>query len=229
MTPGFNKEKTAAAMFEAEALALKKMDTISPGFAPKLIHYTASKDQPSYLVTEYIPMRFNVSNPDIQRKMGAQLAQLHFKGQSDKFGFDVTSFCGSTRLENGPSSDWCQFWLQQRMKPLLDQVKGQNTDLDVSASILCARMDHWLGKDALDDIQPCLLHGDLWSGNWAVNADTNLPVLFDPAPYYGHHEVEFEGRPERLMLYELYHQLNHYAMFGAGYDDSCLNIIERLL
>ncbi|KAL9252376.1 Protein-ribulosamine 3-kinase, chloroplastic-like protein [Drosera capensis] len=39
-------------------------------------------------------------------------------------------------------------------------------------------------------IEPCLLHGDLWSGN--VSADeSGDPVILDPACYYGHSEAEF--------------------------------------
>ena len=33
-----------------------------------------------------------------------------------------------------------------------------------------------------------MLHGDLWSGNVAT-AD-GQPSIFDPAVYYGHHEVK---------------------------------------
>ena len=39
------------------------------------------------------------------------------------------------------------------------------------------------------DIKPCLLHGDLWSGN--VGTVDGEPCIFDPACYYGHHEAEF--------------------------------------
>lgn len=31
--------------------------------------------------------------------------------------------------------------------------------------------------------------GDLWSGNVSGDED-GRPVLFDPAPYYGHHEAD---------------------------------------
>ena len=40
------------------------------------------------------------------------------------------------------------------------------------------------------EVKPALLHGDLWSGNWAINSETNEPVIFDPASYYGHNEME---------------------------------------
>ncbi|KAK8375298.1 hypothetical protein O3P69_012780 [Scylla paramamosain] len=38
------------------------------------------------------------------------------------------------------------------------------------------------------EVFPSLLHGDLWSGSAAEMADG--PVIFDPAPFYGHHEYD---------------------------------------
>lgn len=99
--------------------------------------------------------------------------------------------------------------------------------------------------------KPSLLHGDLWSGNWSAD-DAGNPVLFDPATYYGHSEAElsimnmFGGFSstfwkeyhksipkapmfeERMQLYELYHYLNHYNIFGVGYRGSCIRIMRSL-
>lgn len=89
--------------------------------------------------------------------------------------------------------------------------------------------------------RPVLLHGDLWSGNVATDSATGEPILFDMSSYYGHNEAEFgisqmfstlppafykeyhsvlpRSEPhhdERMKLYELYHHLNHYLMFGVS-------------
>lgn len=102
-------------------------------------------------------------------------------------------------------------------------------------------------------MRPSLLHGDLWSGNWAAD-ETGSPVLFDPACYMGHSEAELSiltmfGSPsqaffdayhavlpkvgdkfeDRQQLYQLYHYMNHYAIFGRGYRGSCMSIFKRLL
>jgi fructosamine-3-kinase len=138
------------------------------------------------------------------------------------------------------------------MEPLFDSVRGQNPDLDSMGQQLCARMDHWLGPDALPNITPALLHGDLWSGNWSIRQSDGMPIIYDPACYFGHSEAELgimrmfggfsqdffdaydqvippaAGRKERLEIYELYHHLNHYSMFGGGYDSGCLSILEKL-
>ncbi|KAK4107535.1 hypothetical protein N656DRAFT_793132 [Canariomyces notabilis] len=81
-------------------------------------------------------------------------------------------------------------------------------------------------------------------------------VVFDPSSVYGHSEYEsgimrmFGGfgkefwreyeklvpktEPaheweDRMLLYELYHYLNHYALFGGGYRGSAMSILRKLI
>jgi protein-ribulosamine 3-kinase len=105
----------------------------------------------------------------------------------------------------------------------------------------------------LGRIQPSLLHGDLWAGNWDVATSTHRPCLFDPAAYYGHAEADlglahmfggfgasfweayFEARPKqpgyerRALLYELHHHLNHLNIFGSGYARGAISLMEQIL
>lgn len=82
------------------------------------------------------------------------------------------------------------------------------------------------------------------------------PVIYDPSACYAHSEFELgimkmfggfgrdfweeyhtlvpKGEPvgeyeDRIRLYELYHQLNHYAMFGGGYRGSAVRIMNGLI
>lgn len=101
------------------------------------------------------------------------------------------------------------------------------------------------------EIEPALLHGDLWSGNAAENE--NGPVIFDPASFYGHHEFELAiagmfggfttqfydayhklvpkaaGFALRHKLYTLFHYLNHWNHFGTGYRSQSIAIMRELL
>ena len=100
--------------------------------------------------------------------------------------------------------------------------------------------------------EPSLVHGDLWSGNAAVMAD-GTPVIFDPAAYYGDREVDLAmtelfgafpaafyqayketwplspGYQQRKTLYNLYHILNHFNLFGGGYASQAQQMIRQLL
>lgn len=253
-----NSDPKAKDWFIAESLALERINLAVPGFAPKPIHHHA-KDR-AYIVTEYVPM----TNPNTksQKELGWLLAKLHAGPSSaeSKFGFDVTSWCGTTILDNTWSSDWLQFYKTQRLEPLLKQVKGQNEDIDRLGTSLCSRLEHWLGKDALGEVYPSLLHGDLWNGNMAARASDKSPLIYDPGSFYGHYETEFgimkmfggftqdcfdayndtlvndtslelvdDGREDRAIIYEAYHHLNHYAMFGGSYSSGFTDLIEKIL
>ncbi len=109
-------------------------------------------------------------------------------------------------------------------------------------------------EQLLDGYQPApsLLHGDLWSGNQAVDQHGEA-VLFDPAVYYGDRECDlamtrlFGGIPDaflrayhdaypidpgferRVHIYNLYHLLNHANMFGGGYVRQSEKMMDRIL
>ena len=96
------------------------------------------------------------------------------------------------------------------------------------------------------------MHGDLWSGNAAVTQQGE-PIIFDPAVYFGDREVDIamtelfggfptefyrgynqawpleDGYQQRKSLYNLYHILNHFNLFGGSYQAQANRMIEQLL
>ena len=100
--------------------------------------------------------------------------------------------------------------------------------------------------------RPALLHGDLWGGNWACDHN-GQPYVFDPASYFGDRDADIAmtelfggfpdsfyhaydavlprapGYPVRRQLYNLYHVLNHFNLFGGGYGVQAGAMIDRLL
>jgi protein-ribulosamine 3-kinase len=112
---------------------------------------------------------------------------------------------------------------------------------------LLGRLESFIPKDSI----PVLVHGDLWSGNYMISE--NGPALIDPASYYADREMEFaimtmfggfskrfydsynEVNPlspdwkQRNSLYQLYHVLNHYYLFGGGYRTQAVNIAKSYL
>ena len=69
------------------------------------------------------------------------------------------------------------------------------------------------------DIKPVLIHGDLWSGNVAIDKKTNKPLLFDAACIYGHKECEssllFLLSLRKRKLSSLYNGCNILGEFQA--------------
>ncbi|OIW27703.1 Ketosamine-3-kinase [Coniochaeta ligniaria NRRL 30616] len=116
-----------------------------------------------------------------------------------------------------------------------------------------------LGDGHLKGVRPVVVHGDLWSGNHGrgrIAGGGVEEVVFDPSAVYGHSEYELgimrmfggygaafweeygelvpksepvEEWEDRLKLYELYHYLNHYAIFGGGYKSSAMSIMKSLI
>lgn len=202
-----------------------------------------------FIVTELIQSNNQAS--DFFEKLGMGIAQLH-KIKGRRFGFYEDNFIGSTPQINSctelEANDWGSFYYNKRLLfqyelALKQGVKSKR----LKEGFL--KLENSIGDIFQNSIeQPTLLHGDLWAGNYLCNEKGN-PILIDPAVYYGHREADiamtllFGGFPEqfyksynqvyplqegwkaRIAIYQLYHVLNHFNMFGCGY----LNEAEQLI
>ncbi|KAL8495372.1 hypothetical protein ACS0TY_019500 [Phlomoides rotata] len=235
-------------MFEGEALGLNAMYETRSIRVPKPFKVGSLLTGGSYIIMEYIEFGGSRSN---QAALGRKLAEMHKAGKSTTgFGFDVDNTIGSTPQKNTWTSDWIEFYGVHRLGYQLKLARQQYGD-----SLIYERGERLVKnmRPLFDGavIEPCLLHGDLWSGN--ISSDKNGdPVILDPACYYGHNEAEFgmswcagfggsfydayfevipkqPGFEERMDLYKLYHYLNHYNLFGSGYRSSSMSIIDDYL
>jgi fructosamine-3-kinase len=95
----------------------------------------------------------------------------------------------STPQINTWSSDWIEFYGEKRLGYQLKLARDQYGDSAIyqKGHTLIQNMAP-LFENVV--IEPCLLHGDLWSGNIAYDKN-NEPVILDPACYYGHNEADF--------------------------------------
>ncbi|XP_019059778.1 PREDICTED: protein-ribulosamine 3-kinase, chloroplastic [Tarenaya hassleriana] len=235
-------------MFEGEALGLGAMYETRTIRVPKPFKVGALPTGGSFIIMEFIEFGASRGN---QAELGRKLAEMHKAGKSSKgFGFDVDNTIGSTPQINTWSSDWIRFYGEHRLGYQLKLARDQYGDSAIY------QKGHRLIKNMESlfenvDVEPCLLHGDLWSGN--ITYDKNgEPVILDPACYYGHSEAEFgmswcagfgpsfynayfeimpkqPGFERRRDVYLLYHYLNHYNLFGSGYRSSAMSIIDEYL
>jgi len=151
----------------------------------------------------------------------------------------------------GDGSDWPEFFLERRLRFQVELAaeKGHGHEL---ARLLDACESRLVDLLACAIEPPGILHGDLWSGNVGADSKGN-PVIFDPAVYYGDREADLAmtelfggfgerffaaydevvpidpGYPVRKTLYNLYHVLNHFNLFGGGYGSQASHMIDRLL
>ena len=238
--------RNARRMFETELMGLRALRGAAAVRVPEPVA-CGDDGGTAFLVCEWLDLR--PLSEDAEEVLGEQLAALH-RCTNEAFGFDADNFIGSTPQPNGWMEDWCAFWRERRLAPQLALARenGFGGRLQTLGERLMARLNALLAGHAP---QPSLLHGDLWSGNAAACGD--VPVIFDPAAYYGDREADLAmtelfggfgprfyaayraawpldaGYELRRELYKLYHVLNHANLFGGGYAAQAERMMARLL
>jgi fructosamine-3-kinase len=235
----------AFGMLDAEADGLRALDEAGAVRVPKVLACGQASDT-AFLALEWLSLR----RPDAaaERLLGTRLARQHRQRGKD-FGWHRDNTIGRTPQINTRDDDWIRFFRQRRLCFQLElaTANGYTGELQQEG----ARLAEGIGRLFADyDPQPSLLHGDLWGGNWA--ADDGQPVVFDPAVYYGDREADIAmtrlfggfgqafydayeeswplsaGHGRRLLLYQLYHVLNHLNLFGSAYLHRALGLIREL-
>lgn len=239
-------DATRLDMFEAEAAGLNALadsDTIG---VPRAL-CTGSSEGTAFIVMRYLQL--GNGNTLGWRKAGRQLAALH-RCSASAFGWERANTIGATPQHNDWHRDWIEFWREKRLGFQLEEAarNGHRGRLQSLGEQLRSRFDVLIDHAP----QPSLLHGDLWGGNMAFDADGE-PVIYDPATYYGDREAELAmtelfggfsadfyaayreawpldtGYRVRKTLYNLYHVLNHLNLFGGGYGAQAEQMMHSLL
>ncbi|MBI9048340.1 MAG: fructosamine kinase family protein [Anaerolineaceae bacterium] len=252
--------KYAETRFESnircEYIGLKYLHDSKCVHTPKIFDYhDADETIPAYLLMEWIEQGSKLSASG-QNQLGEELAALHDASAEifsiNKFGFNDDNYIGNNPQYNQWMEHWADFYVAQRLKPQikLGTKKGLiDNHFRDELNRLCERIPDLLGAG---HFTPCLLHGDLWGGNVLFNKD-NIPVLIDPAVYFGVPEAELAftelfggfskdfyqaydsvlpipyGYKENKNLYNLYHILNHLNLFGQMYLREAQNICTYYL
>lgn len=245
----FSKTAPAAELprFQAEAAGLSALRAAGCVRVPEIVGIGIVDDQ-ARIELEYLELagldRHSAAT------LGRQLAELHRHG-NERFGWSDDNWIGGTPQPNDWHGEWSRFFAERRLRPQLRRAAahGMERKLVERGESVAER----LGAFFIDyHPRPSLLHGDLWGGNAGALPD-GTPVIFDPAVYYGDREADlamselFGGFPgsfyaayrtaspvdagyeSRKTLYNLYHVLNHYNLFGAAYLGQARRMIDRLL
>ena len=231
-------------MFEAETEGLAEIADSKSVRVPQPVCSGTHGGQ-AFLVLEYLDLGQHSKNSD--QLLGRQLAAMHHTTRA-RFGWRRANTIGSTPQINTPTSDWIEFWREHRLGYQLRLAVQNGCHILNQGERLMAELGEFFHSYRP---VPSLLHGDLWGGN--VGAAGPQPVIFDPAVYYGDREADLAmtelfggfsarfyqayqdtwpldaGYPVRKTLYNLYHVLNHFNLFGGGYGAQAGRMIDRLL
>ena len=232
----FLKSGMESDKYRCEANGLKELSSTGAVHVARVVAVGSD-----YILTEYI--RRGTASDVLFMQFGRELACMH-RYQSDSFGFYENNFIGNNLQINMPDetkrTNWVDFYFNKR---LLFQFKLAEKNGYATSSLKkgMLHLEKTIDSILRDSIEPpCVLHGDLWAGNFMVDKNGRA-VLIDPAVYYGHREADlamtklFGGFPRafydgyqreyplkpgweyREGLYKLYHVLNHLNLFGRSY------------
>lgn len=237
----------AADRLEAEAEGLDALRASRAVAVPEVLA-RGTAGAHAFLALEWIEL--GAKTPDAARRLGTALAQLH-RRTGDAFGWHRDNYIGRTPQPNGELSSWPEFFRERRLawQLSLGRRNGLGTKTLALGDSLLARIEEFFADH---NPEPSLLHGDLWGGNWGADA-SGRPYLYDPAAYYGDREADIAmtrlfggfgdafyraydeawppapGRDRRTDLYNLYHLLNHFNLFGGAYASQVHGCLTRLL
>ena len=239
-------QASQVAMFEAEMLGLQQMLDTQTIRVPRPICW-GTEGNSAYIVLEWLNLGGRGDN-QAWEEMGRKLAAMHRYPGRREFGWDINNTIGSTPQVNTWAANWVEFWVEHRIGYQLKLAKRRSGNFPQGERLLEAI------PDLLADYkpQPSLVHGDLWGGNAGITS-AGEPVIFDPATYWGDREVDIAmtelfggfsaafyrgyneawqldgGYERRKILYNMYHILNHFNLFGGGYESQANQMIKQIL
>ena len=240
----FLKVNTAGnnGFFEAESIGLKEISKVVK--TPQVLGQGVEGEH-SFLLLNWIDSGIKTDN--FWTHFGEQLAGLHAL-KAEHFGFWSHNYIGSLPQLNVQTDDWPNFFAEYRIDCLVEVAFNQRL----------LKQHHLHGFKSLEgeyeslfpNCEPCLLHGDLWSGNFLCDQHGES-VLIDPAVYYGHPEMELAftsmfggfsqefyesyfsinpqipGFKDRIAIYNLYPTLVHLILFGPSYLSGIESVLRR--
>ena len=163
------------------------------------------------------------------------------------FGFHENNYMGALPQDNGWCDNWTDFFITRRLQP---QIKlAQDGRLLGKTDVALFEQLYKKLQSMFPIEQPAALHGDLWSGNYLCDSNSE-PVLIDPAVYYGHRSIDLgmtrlfggfdelfyaayhyqsplpKNFDEQANVCNLYPLLIHLNLFGSGYLSSITSILK---
>ncbi|KAI1145730.1 Fructosamine kinase-domain-containing protein [Nemania diffusa] len=175
-------------MLRGEYHGISMLYKLAPNNIPRPIAWGTYKTDPEthYYLCEFIDMIEEL--PDVRILPDAPR----------RFGFPVVTYEGSMYQD----VTWCDTWEESfslHLKAFTDQERisqGPSKELDELLPPLMNKVIPRLLRPLQTNghnIKPVVVHGDIWYGNIATNAETGEPVMFDPSVFWGHNEYDLDN------------------------------------
>lgn len=181
---------------EGEFASISAIAQATPHLVPTPIAvgtYASDSDVHFYLAN-FVDMTDDVPDPE---SLSAKVAEMHLKGISPngKYGFSVPTNMGACTQQNEWTSSWeksftvimnTMFQFEQDMHGRDDEMQRMHQAILEKVIPRLLRPLETGGRQ----IQPRIVHGDMWDGNTSMDVTTDSPVIFDASGMYAHNECE---------------------------------------
>lgn len=240
-TPYFMKVQPGrpAKYFEHEILGLKAIGKVANVPTPIA---NGEIDGDAYLILNWLAIGYGN-----QYTLGQEVAKMHQQTR-EEFGFMDNHQTKVLVKDNSWNASWRDFYINQRLKPEVTAAVKEgcwNNWRQVHFDRMVAKFDNYYSTH---EVQPSLLHGDLWAGNFMFDQHQR-PYLIDPDCVYGDREFDLAmttvfggfdddfyrgyndtypltpGINDRLPWYRFYYLCMHLILFGESYGPAVDNIL----
>lgn len=201
-------------------------------------------DGDAYLILNWLD-----SGHGSQSDLGHAVAKMHLH-HHDQFGFYTSHHTKALFKDNSFNRSWTDFYVKQRLMSERDAAQAAGRWNDFRENHFQRMVQAFQKCYAKSSVQPSLLHGDLWAGNYMFTPDGS-PTLIDPDALYGDREYDLAmttifsgfspefyqaynetypldpGFEDRLPWYQFYYLCMHLILFGEMYGGSVDNILEK--
>lgn len=187
------------AMTEGEYHSAAAINAVVPEFVPETAgwgDYHDGESQVYFFLGGYHDMDRSAAPEPVD--FITQLAGLHSKGRSPTgmFGFPVPTACGIFERTVTWEKSWAKCFANQ-LKDVIkydNETNGSWPEYDAACKqlidVVIPRLLGALQSDGRN-IEPALIHGDLWEQNVGIDIKTGKAIVFDPGSTYAHNEMEF--------------------------------------
>ena len=185
---------TGKGMACGEFASMSALHAAIPDLTPTPIAWGtyASDPEVHFFLCSFVDMTDEI--PDI-RTFPKRIAELHLNSVSPngKYGFPVPTYPGRIPQETTWTDSWEDFFSKSMKRILAVEEISQGPDAEMKrlSDALIGKVIPRLLRPLETggrEIQPRLVHGDLWDGNTSTTVATGDSVIFDAACIYAHNE-----------------------------------------
>ena len=181
-----------------------------PEYTPRPIawgHYKSS-DKAWFFLMEWVDMVDMADGglpspealiPPVVKLHGSSCGKIITFFPNTRFGESTNSWFGSLCLENGWEETWEKWWVRRMTLAFAKEKEARGALTPEDEGMVCLFLGKVLPRylrpmESIGrSITPCLVHMDLWPGNFKLRESDKSCVIFDSNPIWGHNERGFTG------------------------------------